>query len=52
MAKRERQPAYAKPASVFPKVKQSALVGPKRPTGRPKPLATKAGVTRDGKRLY
>lgn len=52
MAKRERQPAYARPASAFPKVKRSALVGPKRPTGRPKPLATKMGVTVDRSRTH
>ena len=41
-----------KQKAAYPKVRKSVLVGPKKPTGRPKPLATKAGVTRDGKRLY
>lgn len=52
-ANTKKQPAYAKPANAFPKVKKSALVGPKKPESRrPKPLATKLGVTVDRKRTY
>ena len=41
-----------KQKAAYPKVKKSALVGPKKPTGRPKPLATKMGVTMNGKQTH